>query len=179
MIWQALDRTTLQTINLDTGAVIETTNYHFTGESHFSFESDGARFNCDSVNNGVAYGGESTTLEMDTDGTRQPVEPGTPFFVGRVYGCTSNNGTQIENFEEFVYFRQDGLLWRHPSETYYDNVGAWEQIGTWSYDGVDVDIAGDGLPPLDIGIYGMSSQSNGAWVVCVATIEIGQPIELP
>ena len=79
LIWQALDRTTLQTINLDTGAVIETTNYHFTGESHFSFESDGARFNCDSVNNGVAYGGESTTLEMDTDGASQPVEPGTPF----------------------------------------------------------------------------------------------------
>ena len=78
MIWQALDRTTLQTINLDTGAVIETTNYHFTSESHFSFESDGARFNCDSVNNGVAFGGESTTLEMDTDGASQPVDQAHP-----------------------------------------------------------------------------------------------------
>jgi len=64
-VWQTLNGTAIRTTSLDTGTVVETSDYQFSGENRISFKFDSTNFNCDRVDNTIAFGGAPTTVSPD------------------------------------------------------------------------------------------------------------------
>jgi len=73
-LWQTLDGTTLRTTSLDGATVTDTANYQFVSENRVSFEFNGSAFNCDRVDNTVAFGGAPSMPVDNGEGTTLAAE---------------------------------------------------------------------------------------------------------